>query len=848
MSRHGKRKNKRSDAPEDLVSRARQLMARGDLREAQKVAKAAYVKEPTEENHNFYERVCFQRAEQLLARGQRDEGRAILRELSERGLHEETVRRRAPELFARAGMMEQALRLGDGDAAADASRLAAMAADQAVLYPAEANQAPPETRTHAAAVRAALKALEDGKDSDADQAVAGIDRSSPFADWRIFIRGLAAYYRQEIEEARRSWSRLDPQRPPAKVVSALEHWGGSRAAGAAGAAASYSDLSLEELDRSLGQQPVLGPLNQIAQLAAENRWDEAIVVLRTARGALRQFDPEFLRRLVGVFYNRLAFEGDDAALRKLSRAVDGPPLDPWWHRAHALAAENSPDEDLELSDDIWLRYEKDLANLPAFNAQERRLARALVWRRVGDALLHDFGEDQEQALIVGRQGDESPEEVISFFEKCLELAPEHSFSYQALAHACEATGRLERAAETYEQLVERFPEDFDSLLWLANHFMRRDKPPRAIDYLQRARKLRPLDATLKMSLGYQHVSLARHEALAGRFEEGRRHFAEAATIYPPVNDDYTYLTKRSIFEEKAGDMEAAKRWQAQAREQIAEPAPVLLLEAVESRRYQLPASHGKALAEQWIKELKKKCRSETAGAMCQLLHGYLVAELEYTGRASHLAELIKYVERGSRVRWREEDLRHVCQFLDFVHKQKHGNVLATLEKYVKKGVRSFPQSAFFHFFLGELEFGKGPYQCNRRLAHDSFSRAVALSETPTDPAEAIVREAAQKRLTFLGAVGDAPPLPLNFYDDLPFLDDDYDDEYDDFDESDLQALGPQMAELAQNPAMRDLIAGMARSMGIDPDEAFDHIARRTQSDSQETGRSKPAKKPKRKKK
>ncbi len=57
-------------------------------------------------------------------------------------------------------------------------------------------------------MRLALDALHAGEESAATLMIANISRQSPFADWKFFIRGLAAYYRDDPETMRGNWDRL----------------------------------------------------------------------------------------------------------------------------------------------------------------------------------------------------------------------------------------------------------------------------------------------------------------------------------------------------------------------------------------------------------------------------------------------------------------------------------------------------------------------------------------------------------------------------------------------------------------------------------------------------------------
>jgi hypothetical protein len=151
-----------------------------------------------------------------------------------------------------------------------------------------------------------------------------------------------------------------------------------------------------------------------------------------------------------------------------------------------------------------------------------------------------------------------------------------------------------------------------------------------------------------------------------------------------------------------------------------------------------------------------------------------------------------------------------------------------LEKFAAKGVRSFPKSPFFHFQVGELEMRAGPLGCDRQLARRSFTKAAQYAEGSSDPEVALIRDLAQRRLTFLGEVDKAPPFPFpddfGFFDGGGFEDEDYyDDEADDWLDAPSPEEAADIAELARDPLMREVIANMASQMGLDPQQVFDYL-------------------------
>ncbi len=80
-------------------------------------------------------------------------------------------------------------------------------------------------------------------------------------------------------------------------------------------------------------------------------------------------------------------------------------------------------------------------------------------------------------------------------------------------------------------------------------------------------------------------------------------------------------------------------------------------------RYELPKAVKDRFEHHWQVGLAKKVKSETAALMADRLDAFLSGGIDYPGRAKHVAEVASTITRRSRVRYRREELRRVCDFL-----------------------------------------------------------------------------------------------------------------------------------------------------------------------------------------
>jgi hypothetical protein len=188
---------------------------------------------------------------------------------------------------------------------------------------------------------------------------------------------------------------------------------------------------------------------------------------------------------------------------------------------------------------------------------------------------------------------------------------------------------------------------------------------------------------------------------------------------------FSYLARKAIFETKAGQGDLADRYERQATALLPEPAPLWLSLHVESIRFRLTKATQNHYAELWKKELRKKCRSETAGAMASFLTSFLVLDIDYDGRDYDATEVLKYLRRTTRLNYRLEDLESVCEFLGNFSKE---TVLT--RNLVQRGLKAYPESAVLHVVAAGVEMSSpGALLQSQAIRH--LKEALRLAEAST---------------------------------------------------------------------------------------------------------------------
>src|SRR5207237_685122 len=154
--------------------------------------------------------------------------------------------------------------------------------------------------------------------------------------------------------------------------------------------------------------------------------------------------------------------------------------------------------------------------------------------------------------------------------------PDHLETYHALLDAYEDWDQSKQAAAVAHRLLKKFPDDFDTVMFLSEYHFRRNEPVPALEYAQRARALKPLDEAAAQHEWAVQMLMSRELAFKGRWEEGRAAFAAAERAWPAWGETFHYKARRAVFELKAGQAERAEALIAAAEKTLAEPTPLWL--------------------------------------------------------------------------------------------------------------------------------------------------------------------------------------------------------------------------------------------------------------------------------
>ena len=754
MARHQKPTHNKAAAtdPEAQRNTVERLIESGKAKEAFKEAKLYYHRDASAENRHLVERTYLVRIRTLIDGRMTSAGQEVAQSALEFGIKDPSLMRELILLLPQVGLADKALALQEQFGAPELrAELMLKLADRAVVHPESGAGMLPELHAAAEPVRQAFVALDANNDARALELLQAIPRSSPMADWRYFVRGLVAFRQNDREQATANWDRLNPQRAAQKIARAL----------LAGEKPGAPREQLTVMERSVYGEPVLDRLAEFRAALERADWNRVLYLVGPLRQTLNRIDPRHSQRLTDVLLLPLASEIKKQSLREAQRllgafkaALEPLPWDPKWHRFEAILWEG-PQGGLNEAVRYWQLYLQDLEQGAPGLPGELRQVQALVWLRIGE-LTGELADEADPEgfpfaprrldLDVAKLRDQST----AALQQSLRLYPKRRQTHQLLIDNYSAWDQPERMVAALEQMIEAFPDDIDALKRLIHERQLRDEPEHVLKCVARIRKLKPLDPHLDDNEAWGRLALARHLALKSRWDEARAEFAHVETALKGYVPGYRALVRRAALEFKAGDTARAEELVAQARLLVTEPTALWLALTIELIRYKLP----KALAQRFDREFKtavaKKVTSETAGALAELIGGYFAGKVEYTGRAGHTKEILRYLKRTTRLTYQEPELRRVCMLLESL-----GDDDKLLGSLVKRGRKLFPRSPFFLKAEAEVDMRKGPLDFNPRHTQKQLEQALALAQASQNPEDSALIPGIKDLLSRVRQVSDA---------------------------------------------------------------------------------------------
>jgi tetratricopeptide (TPR) repeat protein len=697
------RKHQKHKAPptstEDLRARIQKSRREGRLQQALDLARQLYKASPIPANLQILKETTLERARQLRTQGNARDAANTLEVAARLDEQNPQWLRVLGEEMARTGEAARTM--------AFLARLPAESQPPTALGPVadgfiigqETANLPPDWKDDRERILSAFRQLEAGDDEGAKTSLQGVGLRSPFLEWKVFLRGLQAFYQNDDTRALENWGRLDPQRAPARLAAPFRlHLDSVFAA----AQPPNTQMALRHQYERLqgegllpGLRAVRTAMGHTGHLAGAFRHVENILP------ALRERAPQLVPRLATCFYWAVIHTGPDDILR-YQRVFGKPHDDPGFHRLRALAYDQA--SDLESAHREWQRYEAEIAERPEVFGSQTALARALIWLHLGRnaARVPTAAQMAKLPWHIREQIDLSPlsPSAETCYRKSLELAPGLLEANDALFSHLIDLDQHAKAEKIGQKLLERFPHHVSTLERLAE--LRADKnPAEAVELLQEAVHHNPLDRGLRSRLGSIRFRAGRAAAVKGDLATARQQWQAALDLVHP-GLTVPLLVLWSVAEQKADNLPEAERLREKAREANTGELLLRYLTLASAIQLKVPAKVKKEYDKEFAAGLAGPADAHQAAVLTATLAALRMEKIEYTGLKTHTNKILTYVNKCRDEPFTEEQLLALTASLSAL--QPTSRVLANL---LMTGQRKFPNTPEFFLMEASSEALKG---------------------------------------------------------------------------------------------------------------------------------------------
>ncbi|HEV2960683.1 MAG TPA: hypothetical protein VG649_02580 [Candidatus Angelobacter sp.] len=516
--------------PKESAQVAR-FIANGDSSSAVEAAKKIHKRSKSAASEALLVDAYIARIAALIGRNLEAEARNLMERI--RGLYP-SARARLPEIKALFGVRKGALDailsplndplLTEDRRAAIYKIIACQVSDLDVLAECQVLAAEHPLRKTARDLLTALKAVTSGPVDDQALAFPEISRHSPFASWKMLLRAIAAFYRQDKELCERCLTAIDPQTAPALLAPALRAMLGQKQT-----LTPASDLLVKQAG---GSFETLRPrLQKLDQLFERRNMAQAVREIREVIGTCRGNCPVILERLkqhisvraliAGLQPDKLqsALQGEvvlrDAYFwRLLARSSEDPMLHPnallvacsFWEefRRHAVREALLPAAGPEVAT-LYLHMADLVDRIP--EEERSSLRNQFVIRFDGHEQFYRNQSAEIRGVMLPRGKIDT---YFMFPEKLLERACQVDPCVENFQRWFDWTTRNYPAISEYvaRRWSAAFPKDVRPLLHLMDHAEKTNSLQKAFDFMQQAEFLDGLNPQVRKARLRLLVSIA----------------------------------------------------------------------------------------------------------------------------------------------------------------------------------------------------------------------------------------------------------------------------------------------------------------------------------------------------
>jgi len=356
--------------------------------------------------------------------------------------------------------------------------------DAAVFARVSREQLSSELQAEAILVAESLELVHRGSFEQAVESLKSIARSSPYADWRLFVRGLVGFYNEDPETATQNWFRLDRDRRPARIASTLLH------------AEMETQVSNElnpptakmiETAHELRFRPNL--IESAKRIAAVHHRGKdttfsvsQVAMLSSLRDRFRSLDKDFISAFSCDCVRIAFFQPNSNVFKMLTKPIAGPAEDPNWNLLtfQYLRLFQGRNEEARKSGMNFIN--SDLPKLNHLTSETKNALVSSVYLVFAGLELESSNPFAAMGMFRFLYDEPNYKQAENYIQTAIQKFPANRNAYEMLIDTLEkqlnVRGITKRGEELVEVeiiaakvgLVKAFPSEVETSLWLIDHY------------------------------------------------------------------------------------------------------------------------------------------------------------------------------------------------------------------------------------------------------------------------------------------------------------------------------------------------------------------------------------------
>jgi tetratricopeptide (TPR) repeat protein len=613
-----------------------------------------------------------------------------------------------------------------------ATQILGAAADRAVRCQ-ERTAVPEEHRPAFDHVTRAFTLYELSNNANARELLAPIGMQSPFAEWKLLLRGLLALSEGDSARALENWQRLNPQRLPFRVAAPLR---ASLDAAFLQAQPEAARIAIERQMRALVGQSFLANLKALmGEVQKKDRLEPLIKSLEANIAQIKSTAPHLIPRLSNFLYQMILTQGEPKDLPRHRKLFGPHPDDPEFNRLVAQVQEQI--HEYEVAIEHWQKYERWLAGSKCpWPEALRARARAIVHLRIGNLAqkaLQDPLDDEDFSPILfieeifGKQKSKKDAKLldpIKAFQQAATLAPDWAKPTLALVNLHVEQFQLREAEQLLRKQLEQNPNSPDILTQLGDVLQKAGNEAQAWEIRQRELALNPFSREVRKRASLACLSFARALGQKRQISAAYQLLDEQAEICRAEHRAME-LGLRITLAEKAGDAALLEKSLAESQSQAIAPTLLKFHRMVNAILLKLKPAQKKALAEAYLTELTHPLRVEVWQALWEGQIGYSEAGASYTGEKTHRSKLLAAaISTAKDPNGSESEAERLAKILSEYRER------TTLLKCLTALTLRFPNNPIFWILSAEIELQKNPRsRFGPKIYHLVMKAKLAMKQT-----------------------------------------------------------------------------------------------------------------------